>query len=749
MNKFILILIMIFAFFTLTFGQNIKGRIFDSTTGEPVINASVRVVESGVMTISDKDGSFMIEAGENETLEIKHLSYITKTVSVNEAKIIKLIPKSINLDEIVVKAHPLDDISHSVVITDDIKRGSQPRNVADLFNDIAGFSIQKRSATAMEPSFRAFKYEEMNIKYDGSSKIVHACPNRMDPVTAHVIPEEVRKIEIVKGPYTVRFGQRFGATVNMVTRNNRPDESGFHGSLESGYETNGGNLVGGANFQYLQKKFDLSVNGEYRDFGNYTDGNGVIVPSSFKTMSYSVKLGVNPAKNQRFQLDFRNKYGKDIMHAGLPMDSPKDDSYLMSADYKLEKISDKIKSFQLKSYYSSVDHLMDNSMRPNFKTLYARTPVTSNTMGGKIEIGLTPNDKLLVFAGIDADIIKRDGKKYVTVKLNPAGVPLDPPVEKQFNVWHDAHSQDLGVFVEGNYKLSEFLALNTGARIDYNTAGVNDPDAGFSALYNGSIDDVTDINPGGNISLKYLKNDFQLQMAYGRGIRSANMIERYIYRFTVGSDPREYIGNPYLKPEVNNQVELSATKFFSGFLIGGGVFYSYMKNYITARVNHEFALPGKPDPKQFWNVDAYQYGFDAHLKYDFCHGLSLNGDISYTLAQNITFDEPLAQIAPLTGHLELKWEKSKYWLDLRSLLEAKQNRYSDSFGETETPGYYIFDLRAGIKPLKGLSIGFAALNILDKAYYNHLNFSYKNSDQNQGRVFELGRSFSTFVKYKF
>ncbi len=730
-------------------GQKITGKILDSSNESPVINATVKVVETGITTLSDSNGNFVIKALENEHLEIKHLSYLSKIVEVGNSKIIKLKPKTINLDEIVVKSHPLDDISHSIVITDDIKKGSQPRNVADLFNDIAGFSIQKRSATAMEPSFRAFKYEEMNIKYDGSSKIVHACPNRMDPVTAHVIPEEVRKIEIVKGPYTVRFGQRFGATVNMITRNSKPPANGLHGSIESGYETNGNNLVGGINLFYVQNKFDIAVNGEYRDFGNYKDGNGIVTPSSFNTKSYSVKLGVNPTQNQRFQLDFRNKYGKDIMHAGLPMDSPKDDSYLMSTDYKIEKISEKVKSFQLKAYYSAVDHLMSNELRPNFKMVYARTPVTSNTLGGKIELGFTPNPRLLVYAGIDADIIRRDGYKYVTVKLNPAGVPLDPPIEKKFSVWHDAHSQDLGLFVEGNYKISEFVTFNSGIRVDYNTAGVNNPDPGFTGLYNGNIDDITDINPGGNISLKYLKNDFKLQMAYGRGIRSANMIERYIYRFTVGSDPREYIGNPYLKPEVNNQIEVSASKLVDKLLIGGGIFYSYMQNYITAKVNHDFALPGKPDPKQFCNVNAYQYGFDAHIKYEFGLGLSLKGDVAYTFAQNISFDEPLAQIAPLTGHLEAKWEKSKFWVDLRSLIVAKQDRFSQSFDESETPGYYIFDLRTGIKPFKELSAGVAALNLLDNAYYSHLNFSYKNSDKNQGRVFEPGRSFSAFIKYKF
>jgi len=756
MNKFIYTLLIILGLFTDVLGQKVTGKILDSSNGEPVINAIVKVIETGAMSISDQSGVFVIEAPANGTLEIKHLSYITKIVDAKDVKTIKLKPRAINLDEIVVKSSPLDDIAHSVVITDNIKKGSQPRNVADLFNDIPGFSIQKRSATAMEPSFRAFKYEEMNIKYDGVSKIVHACPNRMDPITAHVIPEEVSKIEIVKGPYTVRFGQRFGASINMVTRSNRSLDTGFHGSLETGYETNGSNFVGRAQMQYIHKKYDITLNGEYRDFGNYKDGNNTTVSSSFKTESYSIKLGYNPGKNQRLQFDYREKFGKNIMHAGLPMDSPKDDSYLISADYKIEKISEKVKSFQLKTYYSAVDHLMDNILRPSFEFMYARTPVSSNTMGGKFEIGFTPSSKILIYAGVDADIIKRDGKKYVTVKKNPVGIPFDPPIEKQFNVWHDATSQDFGIFAEGNYQLSSFVTANFGLRVDYNTSGVDDPDPGFAELYGGKIDDVTDINPGGNASVKYLKNDFQIQLAFGRGIRSASMIERYIYRFTIGSDPRDYIGNPYLKPEVNNQLDLSLTKFYNGFSFGTGLFYSYFQNYITSRVNSSFTSTSGgcgggeiKAPKQFWNVNAYQYGFDAFFKYEIFKGLSLNSDIAYTYAQNTTFDEPLAQVAPMSGHMDLKWERKKYWLDTRMLFVAKQNRYSTSFDENETPGYSILDFRAGIKPMNGLSIGFAALNILNKAYYNHLNFSYKNSDKNQGRIFEPGRSFSAYVKYKF
>jgi iron complex outermembrane receptor protein len=231
-------------------------------------------------------------------------------------EVLHLTPRQNSLDEILLSSNPLEDITHSITVVDDIKKGSQPRNAAELFNDINGFSIQKRSAMASEPSLRAFKYEQMNIKFDGATKICPACPNRMDPITSHVIPEEIGKIEVVKGPYTVRFGQTFGGVVNMVTTT--PCEQGLHGSVQAGYELNGENVVTRAEIQYAKEKYDVTFNGEYRDFGDYEDGNGVETPAGFNTVSYSLKTGIGTLlKITRLQLDWRQKFGKDIDHAGL------------------------------------------------------------------------------------------------------------------------------------------------------------------------------------------------------------------------------------------------------------------------------------------------------------------------------------------------------------------------------------------------------------------------------------------------
>ncbi len=762
MNKSIFISVVFTLVSTLLFAQSIvfEGTILDEQTKKPIENATVKVVNSNIYTLTNTEGWFSIEASKEAVFEIMHMSYKTVKLPAGETSSIRLVSKKISLDEIVVKSHPLDDISHSVIVIDDAKKGSQARNAAELFNDISGFSIQKRSATASEPSFRAFKYEQMNIKYDGGTKVVHACPNRMDPATAHVIPEEVSKVEVVKGPFTVRYGQNFGAIVNLVTRTPTPEDYGFHGSVQSGFETNGENFMAGAELQYAADKFDFTVTGEHRDFDDYTDGNGVETPASFTTDSYSIKAGYNPKNNQRLQVDWRQKFGSDIDHAGLPMDSPKDDSYSLGIDYKAQKISDMINSLTIKSYLSFVDHLMTNHERPSFKKMDAQTPVTANTYGGKFELGLTPNDRWLLYLGIDADIISRDGERTRIIKLKPDGTAFPEDARPVFYdaVWQDAFSSDFGLFSEANYKLSEKWAATAGLRVDFFRAKIDDPAAGFATLYGVGFDDVSESTINGNFALKYRNKGTQVQLAYGLGTRSASMVERYIYHFSIGSDSYEYVGNPFLDPEKNNQFEVAVKHRKDKINIGVSVFYSIMKDYISAIVRDDDAnfetifVNPFTHAKQYVNVDANQVGFDAFFNYKITSHLEFLSDMAYTKATNETYDEPLAQVAPFSAHLGLKYEKKSYWFDLRTHIVAEQNQLSASFKETvPTPGYTTFDIRLGVEPIKGLKLGAAALNIFDEAYYDHLNFTFKNTVDNVvgGRIFEPGRSFSIYAKYIF
>ena len=734
--------------------KNITGRIADEKTNIAIDYAIIKLIKNNVFTTSDGDGKFIIKANEGDKIEISHISYKTKIVTLEKNGVIKLEPTQIELSEIIVNANPLEDISQSTVINDSEKRISQPRSVGNLFRDIKGFGISKKGAYASEPVFRSFKYEQLNIQYDGGMKVLNACPNRMDPITTHIIPEEIEKIEIVKGPFTVRFGQNFGGIINLVSKNPAKNNLGFHGSVEGGYETNGNNFVNGASLVYVDKKFDVQFNGSYRDFGDYKDGNGIEVPSSFKTTDYSVKVGINPTDNQRLQMSWRQSFGRNIDHTGLPMDSPYDDSLLAGIDYKINNISDKVKSFTTKVFYSNVDHLMTNENRTNFMMVDAQSPVKSWTYGGKAELVFSPSANSRIFAGIDANLIDRKGDRTRIVKIMN-GMVLPMPMTKIDKIWQDANLNDVGVFAEGKFKVADYTTLTTGIRADFISTSIEDAAVDFEGLYGGPISDKTETNFSGNISLKYQKNGFQTQLALGRGVRTASMIERYINHFTVGVDPYEYVGNPNLKPEINNQIELSFLKKFETIEIGGSVFHSILEDYIVAQVNSAIPrkfLPTTPPTvsKQFINInEAYQTGVEFTFNYMASEKLLFTSDVSYTRAQNKDFDEPLAQIPPFMASLGVKFEEDNYWIALNSRLVAKQNRVSNSFMEQESEGFGTLDFRVGFNPFNGFSIGAAVLNVFDKTYYEHLNFSYKNSNTLSGKIYEPGRNFTTYLKYQF
>ena len=668
--------------------------------------------------------------------------------------------KTTKLDVVIVTGNLKTDPVLTIVANKYDEKIVQPKNVADLFNNINGFSVIKRGNYAIDPSFRGAQYEQLNIQYDGGTKAMHACPNRMDPITTHIIPEEISKIEIIKGPYTVRYGATFGGIVNLVTQKPDYEDYGLHGKVSGGYESNGNSLVNLVQLQYIQEKYDIVANAGYRDFGNYEDGDGIEIPSSFRSIDYGFKIGYNFSENQRFQAHWRQSFGRDVLHAALPMDTEYDNSSIISLDYKLNNIGKTIKSLTAKTYYSYVDHLMTNYKRPTFMMMEANSAVDATTIGGKLEINWKPSEKMNVFSGVDAMQIARDGGRTRLVKVMN-GNPLPMPMEFNDKVWQDSYITDIGLFTEAKYNLGSNAILTAGLRYDNVISDIQDPEDDFADMYN--LEKRTEHNISATISLKKkVSNKFTIEAAYGRGVRSANMIERFINHFTVGQDPYEYIGNPNLKAEVNNQFEIGfkghepLTNGFNSFKYETSFYYSFFENYIVGIVDETLTRKYNPmleptHPKVFRNLDeAYKTGFEAMAQLDFLDYYYFKSEFSYVYAKNKDLSEALPLTPPFTTRFSMGIDKTKYWANIQYNVVSKQDHISRSFGETSTDGYQTLDIRLGVKPTENITLGVAMINAFDEAYNNHLNFSFTNqADFGRTPITEPGRNLSAFLQFKF
>ena len=668
--------------------------------------------------------------------------------------------KVTKLDVVIITGNIKNDPVLTMVSNTYDKNIVQPKNVADLFNNINGFSVIKRGNYAIDPSFRGAQYEQLNIQYDGGTKAMHACPNRMDPITTHIIPEEIAKIEIIKGPYTVRYGATFGGIVNLVTQKPDYEDYGLHGKVSGGYESNGNSLVNLAQLQYIQEKYDIVANAGYRDFGNYKDGDGIVIPSSFRSTDYGIKLGYNFSDNQRFQAHWRQSFGRDVLHAALPMDTEYDNSSILSLDYKLDNIGEITKSLTAKAYYSYVDHLMTNTNRPSFMMMEASSAVDAITIGGKLELNWKPAKKLNIFSGIDAMHIARDGGRTRLVKIMN-GNTLPIPMTFNDKVWQDSYITDIGLFTETKYTINPKTILTIGLRYDNIISDIQDPEDDFATMYN--LEKRTEHNLSGTISVKKRVSDrFTLEAAYGRGVRSANIIERFINHFNVGQDPFEYIGNPNLKAEVNNQFEIGfkgkepLKNDLNSFSYETSFYYSFFENYIVGiidpTITRKFNPMAEPrNVKVFQNLnESYKTGFEIMARIDFLNDYYFKTELAYVYAKNKDLEESLPLTPPLNTRLVLGFQKEKFWGNIQYNVVSKQDNISRSFGETATKGYQTLDLRFGVKPIQNVTLGVAVINAFDEAYNSHLNFSFTNQvDFERTPITEPGRNFSAFLQYKF
>lgn len=81
----------------------VKGTVTSASDGEPLIGASVRVIETNVGAATDIDGNFTIQAEIGATVSVSYVGFISREVKVTgETLDVALLENSEVLDEVVV-----------------------------------------------------------------------------------------------------------------------------------------------------------------------------------------------------------------------------------------------------------------------------------------------------------------------------------------------------------------------------------------------------------------------------------------------------------------------------------------------------------------------------------------------------------------------------------------------------------------------------------------------------------------------
>jgi len=513
----------------------------------------------------------------------------------------------------------------------------------------------------------------------------------------------------------------------------------------------------------------INLFGGRKDYGNYKDGNDIEVKSEFLKYNYGGHLGFKPFKKHTISFGFEESKGRDVRFPALAMDERTDDTRLMSVDYSAIDLSKLINSIVVKLYKSDVNHIMDNKYRPFSDTVVAVSNINATNQGAKIETGLNIGNANFI-TGIDFENIYKDGERSKTMILQP-GMP-----EKTEVLWNNAVINNLGLFAEFSKIFNSYKFIGA-ARFDINTAESDEItiiNQMQNEIYTYSTDSIKSNFTNFSFSLgltKEFSRDLSLSISAGRGVRSPDMTERFIALLPIGYDKYDYLGDPQLEPEANNQVDLTIK--YKGDVYGlaqFNVFYSLINNYITGKL----VPPSEQKPltkdvlgvKQFYNggnarLNGLEFTYALPFKYKF--GLNViasytagtidkttvyikneNGDI---IGNEEILNDRMSEIPPFeaTAIFKYKFLKNKLIPKFVFRVVAAQNKTSEAQFEESSPGFYVASFSVFYEFNKYFNVSGGVNNIFNKAYYEHLNRNIIGSNTNlyePGRVFYLNLVFN-------
>ena len=750
--SYILISIIFIATATLHAQQIILlGVIEDEVTSKYIPNVNIKVKNSSYSTTSNNNGFFKLKF-QNVTDAIivySHVGYEKKEIKLTNYNVsdtirIKLKALTLSLSEVEIMGVADSRLPYSIAKIS-LKK-IEESNLSDIGSIIArepNIGGIKKGATGIDPVIRGFKYSQIVVQLNGGTRVEGGCPNRMDPTASHININDLSNIIIYKGPFALKYGANFGGLVNLETfkpkfYNNFEN----HVSVFIGGQTNHAGYKSGVRVFGGNSSISYSISANKNKFGNYNAGNGDVIKSSSDNYNLTAGVGFKFNKNHIIKLSADRSWGRNVDFVTLPMDERKDDTEIYEASYFGTNFNNSINFVKASIYHSNVNHEMDNKNRPFSDTVVAISQIHATNTGGRLALNLNIfNGKLEV--GGNFEHIYKDGKRYKWLMLQP-----DLP---NFNedIWSNAKINNLGLIAEFQ-KVVGVFAWIISARADFNTA-TSSPMLRVKPNGNPVYENTDTESNYFNFSISggtswQLNTSNKINISFGKGTRSPDMIERFIILLPIGYDPYDYLGNPKLKPETNHELDFGyqfSNESFGDF--SSSVFLSYVTQYISAVL----VPPSQVKPqtkgvlgvKTFVNIDkAYLSGFEVtyntpsknkwQIRFNSAYTMGINPKaIAYVaecgniIDEKIVKNDPLPEIPPFESNLWFSYSffNRKLIPEINVRMVASQNLVSEAYNEEKTPGFTLLNFKINYSYSTQLQINFGVNNLLNIVYYEHLN----------------------------
>lgn len=599
-------------------------------------------------------------------------------------------------------------------------------DATQVLTQIGGFNaIRKSGNFGFDPVFRGFKWEQLNLVTDGVVGAHQACPNRMDPPSSQVMINQIKEIELLKGPHNFRYGPSTGAVINF--KMNDPvfsDKTVVNGRIGAGYETNGTNRRTEAYVNMSARKFQTAAALSYSAGDDYKDGNGTVLPGVFNRTALNLSAAYLLKPGKIASVNITRNMTRNTSFPTLMMDLLSDDTWMIQGKYQVNAQHKWYSQWNTQVYTSLVDHQMGNGLRPASATMLSHVYANTETTGGRTEITIRrPNTVWYVGADMKYEYANGTRSRKMLTGMMAGKTFYD-------TLWQQGSILRTGAFVHTEKKMGLYQ-LSVSGRMDWVHSKPNQPAAKTMAANSTLVANDLNASISAGIS-RYFNQNWQASFWIGRGVRSASITEKFINSLPVGLDAYEVVGDPHLKPEANTQLDflLRYKTDKTQFQVNG--YYAFLSDYITTEVdpNLKPVVATSPGVRKYINVkEARIMGFE--LGWNQQLGKVLNQDITmaYVRGQNSVLNQPLPEINPFEIRYKLTAEllqgKMQPYLSIRQ--SFAQNRVSTAFNEKATGDFTVTDLGLKWKLANKIQLTAVAQNLFNVTYREHLSRFINNN----------------------
>lgn len=464
-------------------------------------------------------------------------------------------------------------------------------------------------------------------------------------VFGHSLPDtyvtnDVQRVEVVSGPSSLLYGSgAMGGSVNLITR--RATEDGFSGSIRA-IGGSYGTQKYGARVGY--KRYGLRMLGaaSYESSDGSRRGMGYWLANQYASVSYDFSKHWEVGANVMVTETRADNPGSVELDRPLEMWS----KMLRTTASVYVKNRYDVSSGGIQAYYNWGKHDIDDGLRNGQPRDYLFHSKDYN-MGVTMYQTVKPWDGNDLSAGVDFK--HWGGRAYNTQKADGAESPIV-----------DKHVNEIAGYVMMQQALfHNVLSLNAGARLEHSSQFGNEwiPQAGFI--------------------LRPLTAS-RVKFSYGRGFRSPNIRELYMYA------PR----NPELQPESmdNYEVELRRWMLDSRLNVGLSLYYIKGDNLIQS-IMVDDAMK---------NVNTGKFtnkGFELDASYNISREWTLMANYAYLHTDTRIVGAPKNKLFGEVAYSPGRWQFS---VDVMSIWGLKTESTKEDYALLNARAAYSLDFR---KPL--------------------------------------------------